>query len=967
MGRLITMLTRFVGVASRAVRVGGNLHQVFAGMVRGLRLLGGAFGLLVGVMGGAFLDVMGKVAGVFTNLAKQAIDFDISITGLLEQAEKARRFFSELRDEMNYMSDKYGDATHAVRMLTKAAGSSIVTQSSLKSIFSSLVDAGADVNKEMGGLSKEMSGLAVEIGLLELKTGVAGSQFSQMAVKFEQTFKKKGIEKEILKIQKAMMGVGLSTANLEQLMQGLTEVTDKLAFATRGETMDMKGFSMQYMETVGVLKKFGISAQTTTTFINNLLDPENIDKNMLLLNKLGYSYEQFNDMINSGKGSEAFFDKILNNIGQIAQEANVLEDAKTRYTYLKDTLGLPPEIAAKLLKIEPYRMKEELKKLRKEMAEQEKEALYKKRLKAKEEKWQESMDMLRYEMVQPLVDLIYQNRGVMRKFAEAMKPVIQGLAALLSEFLTPISMWFGDFSKDLNNLNKEIKYLSEGDKAQRLAEFVKKNVGGFFDAISAAFINVWNSQEVQNIIIPIGKALGRLLRISMKYAMGNIFGKKGWEEATNEIDREDLIDRKRKIEKTLGLTEGSTTVYTYKGVGKSMPGARGAGGLTAAEKNLINRNSVMSTLQQQLKNVDIFKDGKIQKLYQKTEYEKMLKDLTDAILSADEQNIDMQKEIIRQKYSTLMDGKDKKQALSFLDKKLVEDFRVSVTDNKYINPKTNPGGGTITNPSIKTTEAQKTISAAAEKSGSDFKTIIAMIKKDPELTRVFGEEFAKQSSAKLNAINLQMQMKDAQITNFQKQVAELTAKLKEIEKNPMLTTLQEIQKGLFGTTIDKAKGMPIWSILSDIKGYFIDDMPKQQSKQTGGPTNTPLIQQVVNSGQETTSGLIQDVGGTQYALSNTYLENIGKLQNKNLILKQTLYLRAIAESTFTTARYLKYLAGGFIFTRDGLQTIDYVSANTRKNEYFSPTRSTVIPWNQKPFDIIYSGGSASPYSVQGGK
>ena len=159
---------------------------------------------------------------------------------------------------------------------------------------------------------------------------------------------------------------------------------------------------------------------------------------------------------------------------------------------------------------------------------------------------------------------------------------------------------------------------------------------------------------------------------------------------------------------------------------------------------------------------------------------------------------------------------------------------------------------------------------------------------------------------------------------------------------------------------------PIWSLLSDIKGYFIDDMPKQQSKQTGGPTNTPGIQQVVNSGQETASGLIQDVGGTQYALSNTYLENVGKLQNKNLVLKQTLYLRAIAESTFTSARYLKYIAGGFIFTKDGLQTIDYAAASTRRSAYMTSSSSIQYTNMSKAFDIIFSGGNANPYSVQGG-
>jgi len=924
-------------------------------MVRGLRLLGGAFGLLVGIMGGAFLDVMGKISGVFTQLAKDAIGFDLSLSGLMEQAEKARRFFSELRDEMNYMSDKYGDTTQAVKMLTEAASESIVTQGSLKSIFSSLVDAGADVDKEMKGVAKE-------IGLLELKTGVAGSQFSQMSVKFEQMFKKKGIQKDILNIQKAMVGTGLRTAQLEQLMQGLTEVTEKLAFATRGETMDMKGFSMQYMETVGVLKKFGISAQTTTTFINNLLDPENIDKNMLLLNKMGYSYEQFNAMINSGKGSEAFFDKILNNIGDIAQEANVLEDAQTRYKYLKDTLGLPPEIAAKLLKVEPYRMREELKKIRKEMAEQEKQELYKQKLKAKEEKWQESMDMLRYEMVQPLVDLIYKNRGVMRKFAEAMKPIIQGLAALLTDFLTPLSMWFGDFSDDLNKLNKEINNLSEEDKAKRLGEFVKKNISGLFDAIAAAFVNVWNSNEVQNIIIPIAKSLGRLMRTAINYAKGNIIGERGWDEAEKNIKNQDLkeefdVIRKRDNEykQIFGTTERMTGYQ--EGETKTM-----RVGNSVAEIPIDNINEENLNIMQN--NYKTFHT----KLKMRN-YRDMQK-LSEAMVN---NNVELQNSIIDDMLGKATDDSDK-QFLSDLKRinisYLPKDLKISLPDNKYADPKTNPAGSGApsTTPKFETKQVQESVKTAAAKMASDdFKGAIALIKKDPTVAALFAKEFAAQSTEKLNLINSEMQQKRAEITSLRSEIGLLNKKITEMEKSPaakMLEILEKMQEGIFGGDITRAKGQSIYSLFFSIEDALTEDFRGNAFKSRNSPNSPAIEKKVFPTGtqEEGLSSLSAAAGIISTAtpmFNNKYLENIEKSNIKSIGARQMLYLRGIAESTFSTVKWLKILTSGFIFTKDGLLMTNTYNPGANSN------MSVRAQFPGAAFDVIT--GESNPYAMNAGK
>ena len=251
-------------------------------------------------------------------------------------------------------------------LLLDATGKSKAGLQTLKGAFEGLVNAGVDTDDAI----KDM---LPTLGDFEVKTGVAASQFALLTGKFQQMFnEKKGITNDIKKLQEAMIGTGLKGSQLEQTMQGLTEVSEKLAFATNGDTLQIKKLGVEYSKTVATFKAFGVSAQTTTTFLNGMLDPENVEKNMLLMNKLGISYGDFNDMLNSGKGQEKFFDKILNNIGDVAKEASGIQDASTRYKYLKDTLNLPPEIANKLMKVAPHRMQSELRRIKKEMEEAEK-------------------------------------------------------------------------------------------------------------------------------------------------------------------------------------------------------------------------------------------------------------------------------------------------------------------------------------------------------------------------------------------------------------------------------------------------------------------------------------------------------------------------------------------------------------------------------------------------------------------
>jgi hypothetical protein len=576
-------------------------------------------------------------------------------------------------------------------------------------------------------------------------------------------------------------------------------------------------------------------------------------------------------------------------------------------------------------------------------------------------------------MVQPLVDLILKNRGAMKDFAQAMKPIIKGLASMLSQFLTPVSNWFSGFSKDLESFNNSIKDLSEDDKTKKLSEFIKNSVSGFFVAIGNAFISVWNSNEVQNTVIPIVKSIGDLLRIAVNYAVGSLTDENmTWDKASENIKTK---DKKRYSEATknkelLSIFDpynyDKTLRFTNFGEDETTYAAKDYVGLTSlpfiGQKFQYNQKQLTEEIKKRKKEqgINTMKEMIASLSVDPKLAEELAKAINDSNFAEQKRLIDLignNNESFKIRYGNRLLAYSKTYDQTPMDLTLdylkTSDGRTFLDNQAPVSGLTKSGQSNFN---------RVTSNLSTESVASTFKQINA----NAELRKLFVDEFSKNALADLKNIKGELASKETRINNLQSEIKTLTTKIEEIGKNPVLTTLKEIQKGLFGDTMAGPNSAPIWSLLSDIKGYFIDDMPKQQSKQTGGPTNTPGIQQVVNSGQETASGLIQDVGGTQYALSNTYLENVGKLQNKNLVLKQTLYLRAIAESTFTSARYLKYIAGGFIFTKDGLQTIDYAAASTRRSAYMTSSSSIQYTNMSKAFDIIFSGGNANPYSVQGG-
>jgi len=909
MNALVNTLVKFINMSAKGKESASGFSQAIAGVVRTVRDLTAGLAGLISMALGPLASGLMDVVGFFGQTMKNAIGFDLSIQGLLEQAEEARKFFSELADELNFYSSATGSTTNATNILMESTGKSLATHQALKQTFSSMVDAGADADDFI----KDM---LPTLGEFELKTGVAGTQFGLLSTKFQQMLsEKKGIGKDIKKLQKALIGTGLKGAQLETTMQGLTEAAEKLAFATRGATLDIKQLSDNYGATVATFKAFGVSAQTTTNFINGLMDPENMEKNMLLMNKMGVSYEQFNEMLNSGKGQDKFFDKILNNVGKVGREASLIQDASTRYKYLKDTLGLPPEIANKLMKVAPNKMQAELRKVKREMEEAEKKDKWRKQLKAKEEKYEEEMRFIRMQMVQPLVDLIQGNRQTMIDFMRAMKPVIQGLASMLKTFMIPIDTWFNNFSVDLGKLTSSFKNLSQEGKTEKITQLIQKHVPAFFEAVSEAFSKLWYSEEMQQIILPLGSAIGKMFKAAIKYAKAVILGDSiTFQDAINQVEEDDKKSNKEKWAGDGPGVDKSKVDADMKKFNDQLDDIKQksneAGLATKQQKDEMNKNE--KEIESQNKEIE-----KQMESYRKARSEGNDK---DAI------KIKKQLEVETEKYTQMLTEQRKligKANTSNFDENnpvfIKETERMRKSMNDYVDERTEMGRASGGNKSSITKApdpgspmSQKTQDSAAliidNLDPGKVNEIAAKIMSNPDLKKYIGGIIIQNAAVKIDGLKEVLSVEKEKSDSLIKQIKELKIEMKNFENNTTVGILKKWEDKFFGKS-----GETMFNFLFNVNKNLFEANKNQKriiEANKNISTDNKGFQSISGTGSSATgrnSNLVNKAAGTSV---------------KSIQVKQTLFLKSIADSTYDTAIVLRYIGKNLNFTTSGLAVKD---------------------------------------------
>lgn len=879
MGQILTLLTRFVGASSKALTSGGALNLAFAGVSKSIGLMAGGILAATKIIGGAFIDAMSKVVSIFTQSITKAIGFDLSIQGFLDQAEETRRFFSELADEMNFYSSSTGSTTKAMGILMDATGKSTASMQTLKGAFQSMVDAGADSDQFI----KDM---LPTLGDFETKTGVGAQQFAMLSTKFQQMFgEKKGITKDIKDLQKALIGTGLKGAQLEQTMQGLTESSEKLAFATRGATLDIKELSNGYSKSVAAFKAFGISAQTTSSFLNGLLDPESIEKNMLLMNKMGISYGEFNDMLNSGKGQTQFFDKILKNVGDVAKEANMIEDASTRYKYLKDTLNLPPEIANKLMKVSPHRMQSELKKIKREMEDAEKRDKWKKDLKAREEKYEEQMRFLRMQMVAPLVDLIQKNRGTMAKFAKAIVPVMQGVSRMIKNFLTPFLNWLDAFSEGLDKLKNA--------DTNTIVNFAMESLKPMWATIQKSFSDVWNSNEMQSAIIPFMDTIGKYLTAGIKFAVHKATGGSWFGDDKTFKDIVKDLDKEEEEKKTENKEKGNDSINTSASQNIKDKNLRDKVNFTVGPGRYDTaydaQQRAIKSMTDDIRKLDLNKpinDATLQELKKNNSGFKNfnLDDLTKMVNSIKE--YEKENALAIERFKSLNGAETLEESKEF-----IENQKKRAQENADIE-----------NDLDRIRRGGKDKPIVPKVKGQDIKT-------SPS-TSLPGSTGGTNEGGSTESTNPEVIALKKSLLEQQVRIDNLNLSLEESKKakegKEKGATFENLYNNLFGESGDSIKNILVGILTTLDDEHELNKKKDKKNKGTLGITEKDL--NTINATNSVTSYSGISANATASAADSV----------KGIQAKQTLYLKAISESTHASANYLKYIGSNLIFTNKGL-------------------------------------------------
>jgi hypothetical protein len=781
---------------------------------------------------------------------------------------------------MNFFSSSTGSTTEAMGMLMRATSKSAVGYQTLKSAFNSMVDAGADSKQFI----EDMLPL---LGDFEVKTGVGIQQFATMSTKFEQMFgEKKGITKDIQDLQKALIGTGLKGSQLEQTMQGLTEAAEKLGFATQGATLNIKELSKSYGQTAAVFKAFGVNTQTTSNFLNGLVDPENIEKNMLLMNKMGISYQEFNDMLNSGQGQDKFFDKIINNVGKVAQEANLIQDASTRYKYLKDTLGLPPEIANKLMKVTPSRMQAELRKIKREMEDAEKKEKWRKDLKQREEKYEEAMMFLRMEMVAPLVGIINKNRGSIMRIMQALKPIFQIISNKLAQFLEPFAAWLERVADGINSLNSD--EIDLGDLIDKvIVDFVETFGDSLTELLNDDLFNYLGEEITSGFLKGAGKGLAKYLDFMPKSV-------------------QTVLEKGKDL---FGINE-SEIASAASGIGEAQTNAFASVMKKASSMALsrIREREIKSNSKQFNTDADLKLDNKIKT---NDESERVIKGLKQQLESNDKNAAIKSLFALQTTLLEKNDVKDVENYINDLEKKIFgTNSGAAASEKNYFGKtskfswKDNTKKTTKTPPvkfDKKATEDIKTITNSSNLSNEEVQAAVSRLMNDKGFMATVSSALVSVKDKRINELQTQVNT----FLQTEKALREEFNALKNESTNGILIKWQD---EFFGEKDDSIR-----NILLRIDDAVTLNDEKTRNIAKKQYTVSPDVTKLNSIMNNNSTGFTSAATGGYGLLSNA--SNV-----KNVQLRQSIYLKSIAESTLDSAKYLRYIGNNLIFTRKGLAT-----------------------------------------------
>ena len=285
-------------------------------------------------------------------LMKKAFEFATSplglaagFTGLISMAHGFNMEMLRHANSLAVMSDAYGDTGAAMSTMWDAYGKSAGTLETVKSAMTALNSQG------MKPTDAAMKGLTATITNLHVASGLSMDSLAAMTAGMHTNW---GVtEKASRGMVSSMVALGdvfnMTTAQIEEVMKTSIEAVNKMGAFFKDASKDAAALTKGIGASVGVMRKFGVSAQEANNFIGKMLDPEQFNETSALMRRLGITFAEQMKMMESSEGKEMFFDKMMQNLPKLSKQITALKNPMARLQFAK-SLGLPLEIAQKMAK-----------------------------------------------------------------------------------------------------------------------------------------------------------------------------------------------------------------------------------------------------------------------------------------------------------------------------------------------------------------------------------------------------------------------------------------------------------------------------------------------------------------------------------------------------------------------------------------------------------------------------------------
>ena len=507
-----------------------------------------------------------------------------SITGLIHSAHEMNMRLSGMADQLTYLSTATGSTGKAMDTMFTAWGHSLGSMDQVRSAMSGLASTGLDLGKQFTELTALTSSL-------EQMTGQSATEWAHltgaMAFNFGAT------TKELREVTSAVIATGLKGEQLAAVMNVVKKATQDYAYSARDAKEMALAMTKSITSSIAVLNQVGVSADKAGEFIDNMMNPENFQKNIALFGQLGVSADDFFRAMESGQGQLDLMQKTMGGLPELADRLSKIQNPMARFNMAKQ-LGLPMEIAAKMA----HKTRGEIESMMKaQMAKAEEDKALKKKeeqAKANAQRFEDALMMLKMQALQPLMAMVSRFIGptmnglskVAAIFAKITGAIIDKVEPFFQELFVFADKAAGVLLDALNapDLITGIETIFTG-AGRMLVDEIKKH-----PAISAMLGAFWLLPKLFGIVNKVMTAFSgsgdktqqsmkRALNASEKYLM-DIRGYLGVIAKHNNISSATLSQSRQQGRRTLGPT--SRTSAATGGLSAGLSALSGTGGKLGA-------------------------------------------------------------------------------------------------------------------------------------------------------------------------------------------------------------------------------------------------------------------------------------------------------------------------------------------------------------------------------------------------